>query len=95
MKLRLNTDDLRVEPFEVESRESEAGGTVHANDFSGPNCPTHPGYSCGYPAPAAAPAATWAIRSANSAPGGAPRKRHGTALPEADTAVLLERLKTL
>lgn len=48
-KLRLNTDDLRVEPFEVESRESEAEGTVHGNDFSGANCPTNPQYSCGYP----------------------------------------------
>ena len=48
-KLRLNPDDLAVEPFEVESRESETGGTVHANDFTGPNCPTNPGYSCGYP----------------------------------------------
>lgn len=48
-KLRLNPDDLAVEPFEVESRESEAEGTVHGNDFSGANCPTNPQYSCGYP----------------------------------------------
>lgn len=47
-KLRLNPEDLAVEPFEVEPRESDAG-TVVGNDLSGPNCPTHPGYSCGYP----------------------------------------------
>ena len=49
-KLRLNTDDLRVEPFELEGAEAKADGTVLANDLSGPGCPTHPRYSCGYPA---------------------------------------------
>ena len=47
-KLRLNPDDLAVEPFEVESAATDPG-TVVGNDFSGPNCPTNPGYSCGYP----------------------------------------------
>ena len=48
-KLRLNTDDLAVEPFELEAG-AEANGTVVAADDSGANCPTNPRYSCGYPA---------------------------------------------
>jgi hypothetical protein len=48
-KLRLNTDDLAVEPFELEPAESKKEGTVHANDFTGAGCPTNPQYSCGYP----------------------------------------------
>ncbi|HEX8695930.1 MAG TPA: hypothetical protein VF746_26170 [Longimicrobium sp.] len=48
-KLRLNPDELRVEPFELESREAEASGTVHGNDLTGAGCPTSPQYSCGYP----------------------------------------------
>ena len=47
-KLRLNVDDLAVEPFEVEPDRAGAG-TVVGNDLSGPACPTNPGYSCGYP----------------------------------------------
>jgi hypothetical protein len=48
-KLRLNPDDLKIEPFEVESARAEAG-TVVGNDLSGANCPTGVHYSCGYPA---------------------------------------------
>ena len=47
-KLRLNPDDLAVEPFEVEPARAE-NGTVVANDLSGAACPTNPQYSCGYP----------------------------------------------
>jgi hypothetical protein len=47
-KLRLNPDDLAVEPFEVEAADTDAG-TVLGNDFSCFNCATSPGYSCGYP----------------------------------------------
>lgn len=48
-KLRLNPDDLAVEPFDPEPAESERAGTVRGNDFSGQGCPTSPQYSCGYP----------------------------------------------
>lgn len=48
-KLRLNTDDLAVEPFELGNAE-KLGGTVEGNDISGLNCPTSRQYSCGYPA---------------------------------------------
>ena len=47
-KLRMNPDDLAVEPFEVESARTDAG-TVLGNDLSGPACPTSVQYSCGYP----------------------------------------------
>ena len=47
-KLRLNTEDLAVEPFEL-GRAVDPNGTVHGNDQSGPGCPTNPQYSCGYP----------------------------------------------
>ncbi|HKP75539.1 MAG TPA: hypothetical protein VJT67_08345 [Longimicrobiaceae bacterium] len=47
-KLRLNPEDLAVEPFEVEAVPRMAG-TVQGNDFSQPNCGTGPGDSCGYP----------------------------------------------
>ena len=49
-KLRLNTDDLAVEPFELEPADAKADGTVVANDVSGPGCPTSRQASCGYPA---------------------------------------------
>ncbi|HEX9937893.1 MAG TPA: hypothetical protein VGB15_12255 [Longimicrobium sp.] len=48
-KLRLDTDDLTVEPFELGHTEKPSG-TVEGNDFSGTNCPTSRQYSCGYPA---------------------------------------------
>ena len=47
-KLRLNTDDLAVEPFEVEPARTEEG-TVVGNDVSGAACPTGVQYSCNYP----------------------------------------------
>ena len=47
-KLRLNPEELSVEPFELEAA-NEAAGTVMANDASGPGCPTSIQYSCGYP----------------------------------------------
>lgn len=47
-KLRLNTEELAVEPFEL-GRAVDPNGTVHANDMSGPGCPTSVQYSCGYP----------------------------------------------
>ena len=46
-KLRLNPDELAVEPFELEST-GEANGTVLGNDVS-QGCGTTPGDSCGYP----------------------------------------------
>lgn len=48
-KLRLNPDDLAVEPFELEPADAEARGTVAGNDLSGAHCPTGVQYSCGYP----------------------------------------------
>ncbi|HEX8694911.1 MAG TPA: hypothetical protein VF746_21050 [Longimicrobium sp.] len=47
-KLRLDTDDLMVEPFELEPAEGEAKGTVVGNDVSRA-CGTQPEDSCGYP----------------------------------------------
>jgi hypothetical protein len=47
-KLRLNPDDLAVEPFEPEPARTDPG-TVVGNDFSYPQCATSPAYSCGYP----------------------------------------------
>ena len=44
-KLRLNTDELAIEPFEVEPAKADQG-TVLGNDFTGPACPTNPAYSC-------------------------------------------------
>ena len=49
-KLRLDPDQLAVEPFELEPALGKADGTVHGNDFSQQNCGTTPGDSCGYPA---------------------------------------------
>lgn len=49
-KLRLNTDDLAVEPFELESTQTRADGTVVGNDYSRFGCDTSPEASCGYPA---------------------------------------------
>jgi hypothetical protein len=48
-KLRLNPEELSVEPFEVEAAV-EAGGTVLGNDASNPRNCTGPDVSCGYPA---------------------------------------------
>lgn len=48
-KLRLNPDDLMVEPFQVEP-PAEAKGTVVGNDYSRFYCDTGPEASCGYPA---------------------------------------------
>ena len=49
-KLRLNPEELSVEPFEVESGP-RAKGTVQGNDYSQQlNCDTSPGASCGFPA---------------------------------------------
>lgn len=47
-KLRLNPDELAVEPFEMEA-EAMAAGTVVANEASRA-CGTQPADSCGYPA---------------------------------------------
>ena len=47
-KLRLNTEDLMVEPFELEPAEREAKGTVVGNVSQA--CGTQPEDSCGYPA---------------------------------------------
>jgi hypothetical protein len=49
-KLRLNTDNLVVEPFEVESAGMASRGTVVGNDYSRDNCDTSVQASCGYPA---------------------------------------------
>ena len=49
-KLRLDPEELAVEPFEVEPREGEANGTVLANDATHFNCPRDTvAASCGYP----------------------------------------------
>lgn len=49
-KLRLDPDQLAVEPFELEPAAVEESGTVHGNDFTQKNCGTQPADSCGYPA---------------------------------------------
>ena len=49
-KLRLDPDELTVEPFELEPAAGEADGTVHGNDATQVNCGTKPFDSCGYPA---------------------------------------------
>jgi hypothetical protein len=46
-KLRLDPEELAVEPFEVEPARAE-NGTVLGNDASQPGC-TSPHASCGYP----------------------------------------------
>jgi hypothetical protein len=48
-KLRLNPEELSVEPFEVEPAV-KATGTVLGNDASSPHNCTGPAASCGYPA---------------------------------------------
>ena len=48
-KLRLNPEELSVEPFET-SVEEKAEGTVMGADASSPNNCTGPAASCGYPA---------------------------------------------
>jgi hypothetical protein len=48
-KLRLNPDELAVEPFEVEA-EAIPTGTVAGNDATRVNCGTAPADSCGFPA---------------------------------------------
>ena len=48
-KLRLNPEELTVEPFELEAGP-RMGGTVHGNDFSQLHCGTALEDSCGYPA---------------------------------------------
>lgn len=49
-KLRLDPDDLMVEPFQVEPA-AEANGTVVGNQYSRIYpCDTQPEASCGYPA---------------------------------------------
>ena len=47
-KLRLNPDELVIEPFTLEA-EATATGTVAANEGS-QGCGTAPADSCGYPA---------------------------------------------
>jgi hypothetical protein len=47
-KLRLDPEELSVEPFELETA-TPADGTVLANEVSGAGCPTSVQYSCGYP----------------------------------------------
>jgi hypothetical protein len=49
-KLRLNPEELSVEPFEVESREVESGTVLGHDDASSPRNCTGPDVSCGYPA---------------------------------------------
>ena len=49
-KLRLDPDELTVEPFELEPAAGAANGTVHGNDATLHFCGTTPGDSCGYPA---------------------------------------------
>jgi hypothetical protein len=49
-KLRLDPEDLAVEPFELEPAEGVGNGTVLANDATLRGCGTTPGDSCGYPA---------------------------------------------
>jgi hypothetical protein len=48
-KLRLDPEELAVEPFEVEA-PAVASGTVLGNDASNPRNCTGPDVSCGYPA---------------------------------------------
>ena len=48
-KLRLNPEELSVEPFEVEAVPATSG-TVLGNDASNPRNCTGPAASCGYPA---------------------------------------------
>jgi len=49
-KLRLDPDELVVEPFELEPDMGRANGTVRGNDYSQLNCDTTLEASCGYPA---------------------------------------------
>ncbi|HEV7587574.1 MAG TPA: hypothetical protein VGO40_05540 [Longimicrobium sp.] len=49
-KLRLNPEELAVEPFELEPAEGRANGTVHGNDATFRFCGTGLEDSCGYPA---------------------------------------------
>jgi len=48
-KLRLNPDELAVEPFVLEA-EGMTTGTVAANEFTQADCGTKHADSCGYPA---------------------------------------------
>ena len=48
-KLRLNPEELSVEPFELESADGRANGTVRGNDFSQTHCGTAAEDSCGDP----------------------------------------------
>jgi|1186.fasta_scaffold72232_1 hypothetical protein len=50
-KLRLDPDELSVEPFEVEPALEESGTVLgHDDDASSPRNCTGPAVSCGYPA---------------------------------------------
>jgi hypothetical protein len=49
-KLRLNPEELTVEPFELEPATGAANGTIHGNDATLRFCETLPGDSCGNPA---------------------------------------------
>jgi len=50
-KLRLDPEELAVEPFELEPADEEASGTVLGNDATNHNCHgTQAVDSCGYPA---------------------------------------------
>jgi len=49
-KLRLNPDELAVEPFEVEPAEAASGTVLGHDDASSPRDCTGPDVSCGYPA---------------------------------------------
>ena len=49
-KLRLDPDELSVEPFEVEPAEMERGTVLGNDDAPTPHNCTGPAASCGYPA---------------------------------------------
>lgn len=49
-KLRLNPEELSVEPFEVEPAETASGTVLGNDDASSPRNCTGPDVSCGYPA---------------------------------------------
>jgi len=48
-KLRLDPDELSVEPFEVEPAERSTGTVLGHDDASSPRNCTGPDVSCGYP----------------------------------------------
>jgi hypothetical protein len=49
-KLRLDPDELSVEPFELEAAVEESGTVLGNDDASSPKNCTGPAASCGYPA---------------------------------------------